>query len=214
MILPRENEAAKSCLDDPQNMILLPDPTNTESPNPVYEILTRKYTQDRGRFVGSTNLRVTPVSWLDLDANLSYDRTENAERDLFPKGFRTITASSRNVGYMDQYDELLQSINGSATATMRFNLGDNISNTTQVRYLYEQIDNEWNFTSRYNFAVKDVPSFSNLDPTRQGASSELESIRSDGYFAITNFDLFDKYVIDALVRNDGSSLFGPNERRH
>ena len=33
-------------------------------------------------------------------------------------------------------------------------------------------------------------------------------MRADGYFAITNFDIADRYIIDALIRNDGSSLFG------
>ena len=34
-----------------------------------------------------------------------------------------------------------------------------------------------------------------------------------GNFLITNWDLYDKYVVDALIRNDGSSLFGADERR-
>lgn len=202
------------CADDPEHMILLPDPTNTESPNPVYTMLTREYRQERGRFLGSANLRYSPVEWLALDANLSYDRLENKERDLYPKGYRTVRPSSLNNGYMDQRNELREAINGSVTATLSFTPFEGVRNTTQFRYLYEQADNVWNYTSGYRFSVKDVPTFSNLDPTRLGADSENESIRSDGYFAITNFDILDRYTIDVLVRNDGSSLFGPDERRH
>ena len=50
-----------------------------------------------------------------------------------------------------------------------------------------------------------------------GVNSHIKSVAdgyaADGYFAITNFDIADRYVIDALVRNDGSSLFGSEERR-
>ncbi|HEX7049188.1 MAG TPA: SusC/RagA family TonB-linked outer membrane protein [Longimicrobiales bacterium] len=209
-----EDDPSKSCLNDPQHMVLLPDPTNTESPNPLYDMLTREYRQKRGRFLGGAQVLFSPLDWLDFQADISYDRLETDERDLYPKGFRTVQQSSINDGYMDQRDELTEAMNASVTMAGRFDLSEDIHNVTKVRYLYERADNAWNYTSGYRFAVKDVPNFSNLDPTRLGASSHTESVRSDGYYLITDFDIFDKYTINALVRNDGSSLFGPEEQRH
>src|SRR5690606_8190953 len=55
--------------------------------------------------------------------------------------------------------------------------------------------------------------FNNVDPSTFDGGSSSQSIRSDGYFFITNFDLYDRYIIDGLVRNDGSSLFGEDNRR-
>src|SRR5690606_38374528 len=63
------------------------------------------------------------------------------------------------------------------------------------------------------FAVRDVPTLDNLNQSRVSSASYDRAIRADGYFVITNFDIFDKYVIDGLIRNDGSSLFGEDERR-
>jgi hypothetical protein len=61
--------------------------------------------------------------------------------------------------------------------------------------------------------VDGVPTFGNMPSENISAGSGMNPVRSDGYFAITNFDLLDRYIIDALIRNDGSSLFGPDERR-
>lgn len=207
-----ENNRTQSCLGNPDSLMLVPDPTNTESANPLYQMLLEQDVQDRGRFLGSANARLSVTDWLDLDANVSYDRLDAERENLYPKGFRTIGASSLNEGYLFQSDFLNEAINTSITATGRFQLGENISNRTQLRYLYEQDDETYNETTGYEFAVKNVPTFDNIGDLR-AAESYQQSIRADGYFAITNFDIMDRYIVDALVRNDGSSLFGSEERR-
>ena len=49
-----------------------------------------------------------------------------------------------------------------------------------------------------------------------GSARQLESsqtdIRSSGYFATLGADYAGKYIFDGLIRRDGSSLFGPEER--
>ncbi len=210
-----EDDPSKDCRDRPENLILRGDPFNTESGNPIYELLTRTYSEERGRFLGSMNLRYTPVSWMDIDANASYDRLDFERQDHFPKGYRTTTKDDQlNDGYLDRLHERTQAFNASITATFRKNFGENLRTRTALRYLYEQQDHMETYTEGWRFSVADVPVFDNVDPTTVGAESLIEAYRSDGYFAITNLDLYDRYIIDALVRNDGSSLFGENERRH
>lgn len=200
--------------DEPGEMVLTPDPTNTESPNPLYDLMTREFNQTRSRFLGSLNVRYSPVSWLDLDANTSFDRSDRKETEMLPKGYRTIDPSiSQNNGQLSEFSRVDEGLNASLTASTRFQLTDAISNRTQLRYLYESQDREQFSTDGYAFAVGEVPVFANIDPTTIGSSSYLRTIRSDGYFAITNFDILDRYIVDALVRNDGSSLFGEDERR-
>jgi TonB-linked SusC/RagA family outer membrane protein len=208
-----EGDQSASCLDDLENLVLLPDPTNTESANPLYEMLTRQYTEDRGRFLGGTDLRYTPVQWLDLSGNVSYDRLDLEQRDYFPKGFRTISPGDINDGYLDEYNQVEEAFNASASATFRPNLGSAINNTTTLQYLYERQDLSWDDTNGYGFAVADVPTLSNLDPTKLTVDSYDESVRSDGYYAISDFDILDRYTLSGLVRNDGSSLFGKDQRR-
>ena len=209
-----QNNVTLSCRNNPDSLIIQPNPHNTESDNPVYELLVRDYSTRRGRFLGSGSVRFSPVNWFDIDANASYDRLDRRDQDFFKKGFRTGTPSSLlNEGYLDQYYLLTQAFNASLTGTFRFDITDRIHNRTQLRYLYEQTDADETFTSGNTFRVADVPQFGNLNPATIRASSGIFPERADGYFAITNFDIADRYVIDALVRNDGSSLFGADQRR-
>ena len=209
-----EDDLAEDCTNDPQRLILQPNRENTESSNPLYELFSRQYDTDRGRFMGSANFRYSPVNWFDVDANASYDRLDRQDQDYFPKGYRTISASPTfNEGYLDRTYLLQEAFNGSVTGTFRFDLADNIHNRTQFRYLYEQTDVDQTFTRGYEFSVGDIPTFNNTNPSNTRATNEVTPVRADGYFAITNFDIADRYVIDALVRNDGSSLFGSEERR-
>jgi TonB-linked SusC/RagA family outer membrane protein len=193
-------------------MIIRPDPFN-ENDNPLYEMLHRNYDVGRGRFLGSANVRWTPIDILALDANVSYDRLDYDEQDLYPKGYRDIrnTASLRD-GNLWRYNERVEGLNASITGTIRQNFGQLATRTT-LRYLWEQQDVEWTSASGYNFRVSDVPRFENIVRENINAGSGTQPVRADGYFAIANLIYADKYILDALVRNDGSSLFGADERR-
>ncbi|HSW31038.1 MAG TPA: SusC/RagA family TonB-linked outer membrane protein [Longimicrobiales bacterium] len=203
--------------DDPNlpgELVLDVDPTNNESPNPLYQMYNRKYTEGRGRFLGSSNVRFSPFDWMDLDVNGSYDRSDRDVSDYYPKGYRTIIPSaSLNNGQLYKFRSQNEALNASITATLRHNFTDQIRNRTQFRYLYETQDYESVNSDGYEFAVKDVPTLDNINQDNLTAGSYSQTVRADGYFAITNFDLYDKYVVDALIRNDGSSLFGADERR-
>jgi len=209
-----EAKKTEDCSDNPRGIIIQPDPFNTESTNPIYDLLNREYKQNRGRFLGSATARYSPLSWLDVDGNVSYDRLDREDQDYFFKGYQTRPANATvNQGFLDRDVYLSEAFNGSVTASMRWALGNNIYNRTQFRYLYEEQDYQRTYTSGSGFFAQDIPQFANLDPTRLGSTSETTEVISDGYFAITNFEIADRYILDALIRNDGSSLFGEDERR-
>lgn len=209
------DDPSASCLSDPQRLTLRVHPDfAAEAGNPLYEVLMREHRIERGRFLGSTNLRVSPLAWLEVDVNASYDRLDYEEEDFYPLGFRTVTPSpGLNRGSLSRWIELSESFNASATGTMRFQLTPNIANRTQLRYSVEQQENYVNWTRGFDFQVEDIPQFQNLVQGNVIASSDFQPVRADGVFAITNFDILDRYIVDALVRNDGSSLFGEDQRR-
>ena len=47
---------------------------------------------------------------------------------------------------------------------------------------------------------------------RPALASESQTIISDSYFAIADFDYKGKYIFSGVVRREGSSLFGPDTR--
>jgi hypothetical protein len=60
--------------------------------------------------------------------------------------------------------------------------------------------------------VTQVPEFRGTDPSSIRATSADSTFKTQNYLAITTFDIKDRYILDALVRRDGSSLFGPENR--
>src|SRR5690606_5495521 len=55
-----------------------------------------------------------------------------------------------------------------------------------------------------------VPSLDNA--TERFVTSNQEDIRSNGFFVTLGADYAGRYILDGLIRRDGSSLFGPEER--
>jgi TonB-linked SusC/RagA family outer membrane protein len=206
--------AGTDCIRNPESLLLNVNPTNLESDNPLYNVLVGTNDLTRGRFLASTGIRYSPLHWFDLAGDVSYDRLDQEQFASLPKGFRTIGANPAvNDGTLTMNDWRQEALNASVTASARFDLAPRIVNRTQLRYLVEQEDNTFNSTGGNTFAASEVPHFGNIDQETLSATSSESTIRSDGFFIITNFDLFDRYGIDLLIRNDGSSLFGSEERR-
>ncbi len=200
--------------DDDGELFLLMNPTDSESDNPIYTLQNYEQIQRRSRFLGSANVRVSPVDWLDVDGNFSFDRMDRADERFREKGYRCYEpcpATTSGTLYVQNTQD--EAMNASITASTSWNVTDQIVNRSQVRYLFENEDYSWVRTSGNGFAVAQVPTFTNIDQDNVSASSYESTVRADGYFFITNFDMYDKYVVDALIRNDGSSLFGAEERR-
>jgi TonB-linked SusC/RagA family outer membrane protein len=198
---------------DPNDLWLQPDPFNNESPNPLYTMLNNDDWENRGRFLGSVNARFQPLSWLSVTAQASYDRLDYRRQQYVFKGYKTtVTSPTVNNGNMFQRYERTQAFNASADVTLSYNFGD-LATRTQFRYLGEYDDYDWTQAGGNTFAVGDVPTLTNLDPTSVTGESGLQPVRADGYFGITSLVYKDRYILDGLVRNDGSSLFGPDARR-
>ncbi|HSJ26353.1 MAG TPA: SusC/RagA family TonB-linked outer membrane protein [Longimicrobiales bacterium] len=204
-----------TCQLGDDEMIVRPDPFN-ENDNPLYQLRYREWEENRGRFLGSTNLRVSPLSWLDIDGNVSYDRLQLDQQDFYPRGFRTARPNAAiNNGFIWRAHERTEALNASVTASVRRMFFDEaLSTRTQFRYLVERNDYEWSTVQGSRMSVADVPTVGVTDPTSRTGTSGLQREVADGYFALTNLDFYDRYIVDLLVRNDGSSLFGPDERRN
>ena len=202
-----------SLIQDPNDVWVQPDPFNNESPNPLYSSLNADNFAYRGRFLGSASARFTPFSWVTFDASASYDRLDYKRQNYVFKGYKTTTPSvNTNQGNLLRRNELTTAFNASADMTLTHTFGD-LATRTQFRYLSEYDDYDWTQANGSQFAVADVPTLDNLDPNKISAGSGVQPVRADGYFAITNLIYKDRYIVDALVRNDGSSLFGPDARR-
>jgi TonB-linked SusC/RagA family outer membrane protein len=197
--------------DVPDELVLKAGPGLTK--NPLYDMKYVSSDGVRSRFLGAATVRYLPRDWLTVDGNFSFDRSSEEGEILYPKGWRSFTPTPWTEGYLHKALSTTEAMNGSLTASARWNLAERFRNNTQLRYLVELQDYENVWTEGTGFAVENVPTFDGIDSETVLASSGTHAIRSDGVFVLTNFDLAERYVVDALLRNDGSSLFGADERR-
>jgi len=198
--------------DGRQEFVIRPD-HNNENANPLEELLKRDRTDDRERFLGGVNLRYSLTDWFDLDGNVSYDLSNVTRNDFYPRGFQTARASTQlNQGYVYRDGWTNEALNTSLTGTFRYNLGP-LNARSQLRYLYEAEDYSYFRASGANLVTEGVTSVTAAQDQRITRSTD-EAIRSEGIFGITNLNFQDRYILDLLVRRDGSSLFGPENRWH
>jgi TonB-linked SusC/RagA family outer membrane protein len=194
---------------DGTKYIYQPDPEGV-TPNPLYELVTSVDEEDRVRTLAATELRWSPAGWITFDANLSYDRSDRIQRFFFPRGAKTVVAAW-TAGVTERGSGLTTAINASASAQLRGQWND-FSGRVTFRALSESEDYE--FFSAQNAGLS-VGGVTDLDAgTIPSVSGSTQEVTAQGYFAIASVDYQGKYLFDGLVRRDGSSLFGPEERWH
>lgn len=196
---------------DGQPFIIHPDPGQSLEENPLYAVHFAQFDQRRKRTMGNLTLRWAPLRWLSLDGNLSYDRLDENYSAYFPKGYKTVNATPyTEVGELSKSNSASEALNGGWTASIEHTFGD-LSTRTKLRYAFESTHSRSEYGLGRRFAVYDVPSQGALIDRTALASSRTE-IKSEGFFFITGLDYQGKYIGDFLVRRDGSSLFGADER--
>jgi len=180
--------------------------------NPLYELANRKISNDRNRFSGSTRLRWRANDWLSAEMNVGYDQEGVAFSDVTP--FNYLTSSGATLqGSLLKNTEQNSQLNGGATVTStRTFAGGDITNTTKVGTMFEDQRNAFLQTSAGALRVARVPEFNGADQASLSSGSNSETIRNLNYFALTAFDIREKYLFDVLGRRDGSSLFGKDAR--
>jgi TonB-linked SusC/RagA family outer membrane protein len=180
--------------------------------NPLYELANRKIDQDRNRFSGSGRMRWRINSWLQGEGTFAYDQEAQSFSDLQPFGYLT-SSGSKTAGSLIQQSRNDWQANGGVTLTSVRRLGSSITNTTKVAAIFENQRNRLLQSNAGAFVVSRVPEFgAGTDPSSVTSNSFDERIRNENFYAVTTFDIKDRYILDGLVRRDGSSLFGPENR--
>lgn len=190
--------------------VFQPDPQGIRV-NPLYRIYTQTSENERTRTLAGANLRYHPVPWLSVDLNASYDRSDRESFQWIPRGAKTPDrpeggdgSSARSAAYTD-------GLNASAGFTMTRQFG-NLTTRTAMRGLIEEEKNRSLSAEGSDMAVGGIP---DLGVNQSVAIGSGEStIISRGAFLTLEMDYDERYILNALVRRDGSSLFGPEERWH
>ena len=184
----------------------------SQNENPL-STLYQTFREDlTNRFIGSLTASYNPVNWFAMDANFSYDLRRSTAAQINDKGFRTTTASSANLGSIFRSATGNEAFNAAVNATVKHDFGADFKTKYQLRYLFEQRDFTTQSASGSQLSVQGVTALNNTLQSTRATASDQSRIREIGLLAGTNLEYKGRYIIDALVRKDGSSLFGPNSR--
>jgi len=197
--------------DENGNYLSSPN-TAYQTDNPLYWLDNAKLDYKRERLLGSLDLRYFPLDWFDLEANMSMDRLEIDNFEYYKKGFESTYLLGIRDGQITQENGTNLAINASITAGFRKRFGE-FNTRTKLRYLYEKYDFKFLQSQGQNLSVKDIPSWQNVEGNIINQSLKTLSI-AEGIYLISGMDYMDKYILDFLIRRDGSSLFGEDERYH
>lgn len=188
------------------------DPTSNYN-NPLFDVYAIDRTRKRNRLMGSADVRFNPLDWLELSGNFSYDRVDIRNEDYWPTWYNHVNSAAFREGGLSYSDSHNEAINASLTTTINWDFGD-IATRSQFRVLHESSESEGFSASGQRFLVEGSRSLGATDDTRQNMGSSLSTIKAEGYYLLTNLDYKGKYIVDAMGRRDGSSLFGADERWH
>ena len=182
--------------------------------NPLYTLANEHLTTDRTRITGYAKGTYRIFDWLSLEGNYNYDEESSNFTDETPKNFLNASGVP-TTGQLVKIDSGGRTFNTGVTLTSTRNLnlgGVRIRNTTKAAYIYEDQTARSLGDTGKAFTVVATPEFNAVDFSTLAPFSHNLTIRNKNYYVVSNFDINDRYILDGLVRWDGSSLFGPESR--
>jgi TonB-linked SusC/RagA family outer membrane protein len=201
--------------DSQGRLFIRSNPLNqgSQNDNALYSFENNQQLGKGQRFLGGATLKYDPADWATIESNFSYDRNAGDYSLLQDRGFRTTTLDAATAGgrlFVGSSDD--QSINSSVTGTLRKTLGD-LRASFSGRYLYEQ----QYFTSQdqdgRNLVVPGLRTLNaSVDQDTKAIGSSSSLVRGVAYMGSLQLDFKDRYLLQANLRRDGSSLFGSENR--
>jgi TonB-linked SusC/RagA family outer membrane protein len=182
---------------------------NQVEESPLYNLANVENFNYRSRTQASATLRYNPRSWVNFEALAGLDRSDREAYTYRHSDFIDPGLGTLSDGNYQRSHNFTQGVNASFTTTLIRSFGD-MTVRPRVRYNMEREDNEGMSANARQLRARNVRSLSNgIEEFISGSRSET---RSESVLGSVAFDYAGKWNLDALVRHDGSSRFGPDAR--
>ena len=183
---------------------------NSES-NPLYTL--SRYTEDfeQHRFLGNLRLNYEIAEGLNFEYAVSMDRFENTTFSFLPLGHLDISAGN-NPTLGQRSDQIIENTAIISTSTVSYVKAFNDWNLrSRVFYQYEDNQRSQINLSAQQQTVPGIRTYNNFQTINPTSSSNNQTTAHNFAAAIAG-DYQNKYIADLIVRYEGVSLFGGNER--
>lgn len=187
--------------------------------NPVSVIEDIKQKQTTNRVIANLGLKLKPVKRLSIDYTMGIDNyAQNGNTYIPPFAYNVNTAfygggstlDPTQNGYSSTASNNFFAINHDINATYNIDITSNINSVTQVGFSQQYEKN--------NYALLQGRGLAPFVQTVNGASTILPGVddRSEisvsGVFVQQNFKYRNQLFVTGAVRQDGSSVFGKDQR--
>jgi hypothetical protein len=153
---------------------------------------------------------LNPASWINFDADYSFEKQNTDFTIIEPVGFQSGGVQNDGYEYKSYYDFFSQTFQFTTNLQKKF--GDLVTKG-KLSYLFEKYPENYFYGSGTDMMATGLTSMGNLMDKNSFVMNSLEdeTIAKD-YFGILDLDYKEKYIASVLYRLDGSSLFGPESR--
>ncbi len=178
--------------------------------NPLYPLYHLEMNSKRNAFMSNVSTKITLTDWLNFDAKYTLERINTKSHTYNKKGY---LYGDFETGKISKSSYMSNTGNYQITANFNKNIND-FTLKSKISYLSENEEWEGLSATGEGFIITNVPQIDYTPDTLITGASNEGSIRAQNVFGILDLDYKSKYLVSGLVRRDGSSLFGENERWH
>ncbi len=200
---------------DGQPYYYKPDPWESEINNPLYDLSIRDAVTKQQRFLGGYKMDLKFTDYLNAEAEYSFEN--NTSRYTNNVKYETYVQTGDPVGFGyskgSLYKDSTLDFSQKAQATLNFakKFGD-LEVKAKASYLAEDRHYEYFYGRGNDYLYSGLPTLDNFNSADVTASSDQQDFRAQNLFGIAGLVFKNRYILDGLVRRDGSSLFGINEK--
>jgi TonB-linked SusC/RagA family outer membrane protein len=188
------------------------DIQNANIQNPLYQYNKIEYQRVTQRFVGGIDLKYQLTPELSASISQSFDKSWYYSSTFYPVGYKTQTNNPQlnNGNYAISESRSSYEV---TSAQMVYNKTFGTVNLGVVgKYLYEhRLDDAFD-ANGYSLQTVGVYDLGITGATGRGMGSSQQEYITKNFFLSTDLSYKDKIIANALIREDGSSLFGADAR--
>ncbi len=187
---------------------IIPDPLYAAT-NPFYRQVYQQSQTNRTRTNLNLNAQYRPYRWLTLTSDIGFDRGDLESTAYVPRGQFALNGEDLTTGSLSITSDITTGVVATTGVTLTKAFGDLTARWTTRGQTEREVAPDL-FGSGTEFTVSGVKRLNVA--TNRNSTSAITDRRTNAVLSTVAFDYADKYIVDGLVRREGSSLFGPDNR--